>query len=190
MPAGNNRRFEFLMNRFAEILFDNEEFKLTTSIDGNIYQLLEFDTESEVDEWDRDRLYSLINGRWNGQASSPKAAGFGGEPDSIRQRYNTDNLHSDEIPRSWMSQANSSPILSSRSALAYGSRNEAQLGLKPPSQLSPGGLNPAVNPLVRGKSSEITAERCTLAAQESPQCIPRTLQPSTAAQANTLSTQL
>ncbi|KAH8131150.1 peptidase S8/S53 domain-containing protein [Trichoderma asperelloides] len=62
-----------LMNSFAEILLDSGKLELATSVDEHIHEILESDTESELDEGNRQRLYSLINGRWGGHANSPTA---------------------------------------------------------------------------------------------------------------------
>lgn len=62
-----------LMNRFAEILVDNGRLDLATSIDENINEILESDTGKELDEWNRDRFYSLINERWSNRSTAIQA---------------------------------------------------------------------------------------------------------------------
>lgn len=117
-----------LMNSFADILLENGKLDLATSVDENIQAILESDAENELDEWNRHHYYSLITGRWSGQANSPTAAdssvsqnstAFSSQDETPRgyapminpshSQYNTAFLNKYEIPRSWAPKANPTP---------------------------------------------------------------------------------
>lgn len=117
-----------LMNGFAEILFDNGKFDLATSVDESIQEILESDTETDIDGETRDWFYSLINGRWSGQPNSPTATNSGDSQYSTAfsrgeeisrsctpisnpslSQYNT--AFRDEVPKSWVPKANPPPVI-------------------------------------------------------------------------------
>ncbi|KAL7918812.1 peptidase S8/S53 domain-containing protein [Trichoderma austrokoningii] len=156
-----------LMNGFAEILFDNGKLDLATSVDENIYEILESDAENEIDGESRDRFYSLISGRWSVQANSPTATNsgetaFSHENETPRSytpvsnpslsQFNTAILHGDEIPRSCTPMANPARKL-----------NPGQS-----SQLGHGHLSPTPDVLNKADSSERTTNERSLPDQESP----------------------
>lgn len=143
------------MNGFAEILFHNGKLDLAASIDENIQEILEADAASEIDEENRDRFYSLISGRWSGQANSPTATNFGDSQDSATFMFSRE----DEIPRSY------TPIpisILSRYNTALLSRDEIPRSWAPKA-------NPSSDPLTRVESSGRAANECFLPTHESSQ---------------------
>lgn len=151
-----------LMNGFAEILFHNGKLDLATSVDENIQEILEADAASEIDEENRDRFYSLINGRWSSQANSPTATNFGDSQDSTTFMFSRE----DEIPRSY------TPIpisILSRYNTALLSRDEIPRSCAPKA-------NPTPGPLQGVESSERTTYERFIPAPESPRRIYTTIQ--------------
>lgn len=185
-----------LMNSFAEILLENGKLELATSVDENIQEVLESDAENDLDEWNRHRFYSLINGRWSGQANSPIATSpsdsrYGtafSRGDEIPRsctpianpslaQYNTAFSRRDEVPRSWAPKANPSPVVGPDPARKPG---PGQL-----SQLSHRHFDPTPDPLGSVKSSEMTPNECSLLDQESLQHRSTTIQAGSITHENT-----
>jgi hypothetical protein len=139
-----------LMNRFADILLENGKLDLATSVDKNIQEILESDAEHELDEWNRHHFYSLINGRWSGQANSQTATNSSADGSQISSQHSTASLLQNEIPRNYTPLANSSH---SQYNITSSRRDEI-----PRSWASK--ANPTPDPLKRVESSErITKER-------------------------------
>ncbi|KAL9476613.1 hypothetical protein ACSS6W_006454 [Trichoderma asperelloides] len=199
-----------LMNSFAEILLDSGKLELATSVDEHIHEILESDTESELDEGNRQRLYSLINGRWGGHANSPTAMTASPDIFPIISQYSTTFLRSDEIPRSctpianpslsqhntafscrdeiprsWAPEQNPSPLIRPDPAPARNSQNRIKPGPGQMSQLRHSHLNYTSDPIKRVESSERIINERSSPPQESPQPRPTTIQAGSAAQENT-----
>lgn len=147
-----------LMNSFADILLENGKLELASSVDENIQQILESGTESDLDEWNRHRFYSLINGRWNGRANSPTATSSIVGGFSVSSQDRSAFSHRDETPRSYTPIANPSHSQYHTASL---SRDEIPRSWAPKACLTPG-------PLQGVESSERTTNERQLPDQESP----------------------
>ncbi|PTB38999.1 hypothetical protein M441DRAFT_60207 [Trichoderma asperellum CBS 433.97] len=199
-----------LMNSFAEILLDSGKLELATSVDEHIHEILESDTESELDEGNRQRLYSLINGRWGGHANSPTAINSSPDIFPISSQYSTTFLRSDEIPRSctpianpylsqnnsafsrideiprsWAPKPNPGPVVRPDPAPAYNSQNRIKPGPGQLSRLRHSHLDYTSDPIKKIELSERTINERSLPPRESPQPRSTTIQAGSAAQENT-----
>lgn len=146
-----------LLSSFADILLENGKLELASSVDENIQEILESDAEGELDDWNRHRFYSLINGRWNGQANSPTVTKSRADGLRISSQYRSAFLHQDEIPRSCTPIARPSH---SQYHTASSSRDEIPRGWAPKACSTSG-------PLQGVESSERTTNKRQLPDQES-----------------------